>query len=81
LAERVGVSANYIGVLERGTKLPTLDTLALLAKALSISTADLIDDGRIKDDWLDELSAIGASVPNAHRSLALAILRVMATHR
>ena len=30
LAEKTGLSANYIGMLERGEKLPALDTFILL---------------------------------------------------
>ena len=55
LAESADVSANYIGVLERGVKLPTLDTLVALAKVLGCSAAELLDDPRAKDSWLDEL--------------------------
>lgn len=78
LAEAVGVGANYVGILERGVKLPTLDTLIKLAKALGCSPAELLGDTRAaKDPWLDEVAAVAASVPKARRELALAVLKVM----
>lgn len=79
LAEAAGVGANYVGILERGVKLPTLDTLVSLAKALGVSVADLLDDSRgVKDPWLDELVAVAASVPKGRRELVLAVLKAMA---
>jgi transcriptional regulator with XRE-family HTH domain len=80
LAEAVGVGANYIGILERGQKLPTLNTLVAAAKALGCSPAELLDDARAKDPWLDEAMTIVASVPKARRELALAVLKAMASN-
>ena len=40
LAERSGLSANYIGTLERGVQNPSLMSLASLAKGLSCSMAE-----------------------------------------
>ena len=79
LAEKVGVGPNYIGILERGQKLPTLDTLVRLAKALGCSPAELLDDTRAKDPWVDELAAVAATVPKGRRELVLAVLKAMAT--
>lgn len=81
LAEMAGKSPNYIGVLERGLKLPTLDTLVLLAKALDMSPAALLGDVRPKDQWLDDVLAVASAVPEAHRGLALAVLKVVATYK
>lgn len=41
LAEKTGLSANYIGMLERGEKLPALDTFISILNALEI-TADAV---------------------------------------
>ena len=49
LAEKVGVSANYIGMVERGEKMPSLETFVRLANALGVSAdwllADLLEQG------------------------------------
>jgi transcriptional regulator with XRE-family HTH domain len=79
LAEAVGVGANYVGILERGQKLPTLDTLAAFAKALGCSPAELLDDGVARDPWADEVLAVASSVPKARRDLVLAVLRTLAS--
>lgn len=46
LAEAVGLSANYIGLIERGEKQPALDTLVNILNALDAS-ADAILAGDI----------------------------------
>ena len=81
LAERAGVSPNYIGVLERGLKLPTLDTLVLIAKALDMSPAELLGDVRPKDPWLDDVLAVASAIPEARRAIALAVLKCVATFK
>jgi transcriptional regulator with XRE-family HTH domain len=81
LAEKAGVSPNYIGVLERGLKLPTLDTLVLLAKALDMSPAELLGDVRPRDHWLDDVLAVASAVPEARRGIALAMLKCVATFK
>jgi transcriptional regulator with XRE-family HTH domain len=43
LAGRVGTSASNISDLERGIKVPTLTTIARLAKALGCKVTDLVE--------------------------------------
>ena len=42
LAERTEVSASFVGHLERGEKIPSVDTLARLAEALDVSLDFLV---------------------------------------
>jgi transcriptional regulator with XRE-family HTH domain len=77
LAEKIGVSSNYFGVLERGLKLPTLDRLIVLAKALDVSPAELLGDVRPRDPWIEEVLALATSIPEHRRALAIALLRVL----
>lgn len=58
-------------------KLPTLDTLVTLAKALGCSPAELLDDVTSKDPWLDEVIAVAGTMPKGRRELALAVLKAM----
>lgn len=41
LAEKTGLSANYIGMVERGEKIPALETFISIVNALDVS-ADMI---------------------------------------
>lgn len=81
LAEKVDCTSNYVGVLERGLKLPTIDMLVRLAKALEMRPAELLGDVHPKDFWIDELLAVATSIPEGRRGLALAVLKVIATTR
>jgi transcriptional regulator with XRE-family HTH domain len=42
LAERAGISRNYVSLLELGRKSPTVDVLLAICRALDISAADVI---------------------------------------
>jgi transcriptional regulator with XRE-family HTH domain len=81
LAEKAGVTSNYVGVLERGLKLPTLDTLIVLAKALDVNPAELLGDLRTKDGWVDDMLAVAEAIPESRRPMALAVLKTIATTR
>lgn len=59
LAEKVGLSANYIGMVERGEKIPSLETFIAILNALEVSSdmvlADVISTGYIvKNSLLNE---------------------------
>ena len=59
LAEKTGLSVNYIGMIERGEKMPALDTFIGILNALGVSAdmvlADVVDTGYvIKSSMLSE---------------------------
>lgn len=59
LAERTGLSLNYIGMIERGEKVPSLETFIAIANALGISAdlllCDVIEAGyKVKASLLTE---------------------------
>ena len=59
LAERVGLSPNYLGSLERGEKTPALSTFIDIVNALGVSAdmllCDVVDSGYlVKDSLLTE---------------------------
>ena len=66
LAEMVGLSVNYMGAIERGEKLPSLETFITIVNCLSISAdfilADVLAEGyRVKESLLSEkLSGLSA---------------------
>lgn len=59
LAEKAGLSANYIGMVERGEKIPSLETFITILNALEVSAdmvlADVVSTGYIvKNSILNE---------------------------
>ena len=59
LAEKAGLSTNYIGMLERGEKTPSLETFLKIANILDVSAdmllADVLYCGyKVKDSLLSE---------------------------
>ncbi len=59
LAEKVGLSANYIGMVERGEKTPSLESFISIINALEISAdmvlADVLNTGyTVKSSLLNE---------------------------
>jgi transcriptional regulator with XRE-family HTH domain len=76
LAEVVGLSANHVGVIERGEKTPTLDTVQAFAKVYGTTLSTMF--GETEDPkltgWLGQVHALAAAVPPAQRQLVTAIL-------
>ena len=59
LAEKADLSINYIGAIERGEKIPSLETLIVIINALGVSAdmvlVDVVDTGyAVKDSLLAE---------------------------
>ena len=44
LAGKATINESHIGVIERGTKSPKLDTVELIAEALGVEASDLLSD-------------------------------------
>jgi transcriptional regulator with XRE-family HTH domain len=59
LAEKAGLTANYIGMVERGEKIPSLETFIKILNTLGISAdmvlSDVLDNGyTVKNSMLNE---------------------------
>lgn len=65
LAEEVKISQNFLGDIERGAKLPSLETFVRLANALKISTDSLLSNS------LDNIAAEPSVKYYTDRQLAL----------
>lgn len=50
LADILGVSPNYISLIESGKKYPSLKTIAAIANALSVSVTDLLTNDHLIED-------------------------------
>lgn len=51
LAEAIGCTSQHISAIERGVKVPTLETFVAIAAALSVPTDVLLQD--VLPDWWD----------------------------
>ena len=82
LAEKTGLSANYIGMVERSEKIPSLETFIHIANALSISAdmllVDVLDTGYVVKNSLfsDKISKLPAN----EREKIYAVIDTMITH-
>lgn len=79
LAAAAGVSANYMGMVERGEKTPSLETLVAVLNALEISAdmvlTDVVDSGyTVKQSLLAE--RVGR-LPAAERERIYAVVEVL----
>lgn len=59
LAEKTDLTTNYIGMIERGEKIPSLETFINILKSLGVSAdmvlSDVLDNGyKVKDSLLNE---------------------------
>ena len=77
LAEVVDLTPNYVGLLERGEALPTVQTLLVLGKALKATPTELLGESNAKDEWLDRIIALASAVPTARRDLVVALIEAV----
>ena len=62
LAEMVSLSTSYIGMIERGEKIPSLETFVYLANALDTPTDDLLS-GVLDNGYKIRRAAIDLNIP------------------
>lgn len=79
LAERLGMSVDYVGLLERGERVPTVRMLMQMATGLGVPVAELLGAGpAVSYDGTAEAAALVASMGPDDREIALRILRALA---
>ncbi len=82
LAERTGLSVNYIGMVERGEKTPSLETFIAIVNVLGVSAdmvlCDVLDVGyTVKSSLLNEkLSRVSSD----DRNKIYAVVETMLAH-
>lgn len=82
LAEMVNVSVNYIGMIERGEKVPALETFVDIINALEVSAdvvlADVLKTGyRVKESLLAEKLQ---SLPRRERERVYDVVDALVRH-
>lgn len=76
LAERVGLSTNYLGDVERGKKLPSMATLIRIVNVLDISADELLKDDVNRADYLVD-AKISARMAHLTQRQRVAVLRML----
>lgn len=74
LAERLMVSVDYIGLLERGERLPSLPVLIRIANEFGMSTADLLGALAL-EAWEQDALAVLRALPGETRVVVLGMLK------
>lgn len=82
LAERAGLSANYIGMVERGEKIPSLESFISIVNALGVSADmvlhDVLDTGyEVKGSLLNDKLR---KLPKHDREKIFAVIETMIKH-
>lgn len=76
LAELLDVSVNYVSLLERAERLPSVDMLVRLASELGVSISVLVGETKATEQtWAGEAFALLDAVPEDAREVVLAMLR------
>ncbi len=73
LAEKTGLSANYIGMVERGEKIPALETFISIVNTLGVTSdavlCDVLDNGYTVKTRFSTISCRGFLKPSVRRSM------------
>lgn len=80
LADRSGLSSNFIARIEIGDKTPSLSTLAKLADALGTSVSELLADETSTGEITDYISHLLGSLDGANREFAIRQFRALVEH-
>ena len=79
VAEAANVNPSYVGLLERGQRVPSLEILFELCRAVRLTPADLFADANprpVKDDQaLAQVRALFSRWSPEHRMAAVRVLR------
>jgi transcriptional regulator with XRE-family HTH domain len=77
LAERLDMSVDFVGMLERGERLPSFVTLFQLATLFGIPVLDLLRPPA-GEPWVEEAVALLRALPEGSRDMILTMLRAAA---
>lgn len=75
LAERAELSMNYVSLIERAERLPSVEVMIQLAAVLGTTLASLVAETAEADPWLTEATAILRALPPGSRAVVLGMLR------
>lgn len=79
LAARIDISPTYVSVIERGTKIPRVDTFVSIANVLGVSADELLVDvvDRASVGVASELSAAIEALPHEEKMRVLKVVSAL----
>lgn len=83
LAESVGISPSYMGLVERGERIMSVETLVKLSVALGVSTDTLLKaslENAKKDTYALQFSLMMNEMTDEQKQLVLDVVRAMMPH-
>lgn len=78
LAELIDVSPNHISVIERGVKIPRLDTFVAIANALAVSADELLVDV-VDQSAVNAVSELSSAIEKLPQNERLRIIKAVRT--
>lgn len=81
LAERSGLTPNYVGTIEMGKRDPSLSTIVALARGLSVAPGELIGGmSRLSSSALEAARLFDGATPDAQDAI-MRLLRAVQRRR
>lgn len=76
LAEKVGISPTFLGQIERGEKIPSLETVVNIAVTLNVTIDGLMFETELSNSIIiSELSLALSKISNSEKLLLIDIIR------
>ena len=76
LAEKVGISPTFLGQIERGEKIPSLETIVNIAVTLNVTIDGLLFETELSNSIIiSELSLALSKISNSEKLLLIDIIR------
>ncbi len=76
LAEKVGISPTFLGQIERGEKIPSLETVVNIAVTLNVTIDGLLFETELSNSIIiSELSLALSKISNSEKLLLIDIIR------
>ena len=80
LAEHCSLSAAHIGHIERGTRIPSLDTLHTISRKLGMSIDALLYDSHVEDVNFNDIASVIEGKNKDKVARFMGMVRLLANH-
>ena len=81
LAERAGLTPNYVGTIEIGQRDPSLSTILSLAKGLAVPAGELFGSGKLSPQGLEAAMLFESTTPEVQEAVVKLLRAVQRKRR